>query len=191
MARLPIQCREEFKSLFIKFVDTEFSQIQENFEIVKTYDESEWTNNFNTLSTDIVTGLAGYPTDIFGQPFQYGGVETIKSLSFNDKILETYINVSPINKFDNGKDFQIYNIEISKIEQINLTIRQDSEGSNLLNDFIGDYVYILNGSPKSMSISKNYHPLRGIFTKKTDMDLYLTNFFSRLDVLLKRIWGRR
>jgi len=132
LLRLPEQCREEFKSLFIKFVDTEFEQIQENFEIVKQYNESEWTNNFNTLSTDGVTIPTG-PKDIFKHPFQYGRVETIKSLSFNDKILETYINVSPINKFDNGKDFSIYNTEISKIEQINLTIRKGSKGSNFLN----------------------------------------------------------
>jgi hypothetical protein len=184
LARLPIQCRNEFKKIFIDFVENEFEEIQENFEIVKEYNESEWTNNFNTLSDEFVT-CPTCPKDIFKEKFQYGSIDTLKSLSFKDNILETYVNVSPINKYNTTGNTSTDLIK--NIEQINLTIRKDSNGSNFLNELIGDYVYILNGAPESMSISKVFNPLRGIYAKKSDMELYLTSFFNRLDVLLKTI----
>ncbi len=85
----------------------------------------------------------------------------------------------------------------NKINQIGLKIKANSPGSMLLNNLMGEFVYINNAIPRVFnsqirtSVSKPYdsdtnfssNGYERITIRKTDMKIYLETFFARFDKL--------
>ena len=193
LIRLPEQIKKEFKRIFFNFVDEEFKQIQENFEIVDNYTENAWKINYDALIQSSGSTSSNI-VDSFNRNILYGDIEKLKKINFKANILDTYSNISPIttpgfklNRFSRTTDTnKAAKKRIQPYQQINLIIRKDSNASNFLNTLIGDYVYILNGSPESMCVPKLVGDAR-ISSTKEDMDLYLENFFTRLSKLFETL----
>ena len=95
LIRLPEQIKKEFKRIFFNFVDEEFKQIQENFEIVDNYTENDWKINYDALIQSS-GGTSSNRVDIFGAKYLYGDIEKLKKINFKPNILDTYVNISPI-----------------------------------------------------------------------------------------------
>ena len=169
--RIPKQIREEFKNQFISFVDNDFQNITESFEIAT--DLSDLDNKhellFNAVSSDSTTNINTLKT------------KDIKTI-FSDKIniLNNYDNIS-IDPIENSK-LKIFSGEIF------LRLKPDGEANSKLNNEYSKVKYILNGNIHGFNATTPLVPSspikeNEILVKKDYMDLYLENFFTRLSKL--------
>jgi hypothetical protein len=166
--KIPKQIREEFKNQFISFVDNDFQNIMELFEIATDLSdlEDKYTLLSNAVSLDSNTNIKTLKT------------KDIKTI-FNDttNILNNYDNIGV-----NSKNFS----------EIFLRLKSDGDANSKLNNEYSKVKYILNGNihgfNQTTDIScTNCEQENEILVKKDYMDLYLENFFSRLSILVETL----
>ncbi len=166
--KIPKQIREEFKNQFISFVDNDFQNIMELFEIATDLSdlEDKYIRLSNAVSLDSNTNIKTLKT------------QDIKTI-FNDttNILNNYDNISV-----NSKNFS----------EIFLRLKSDGDANSKLNNEYSKVKYILNGNihgfNQTIDIScTTCEQENEILVKKDYMGLYLENFFSRLSILVETL----
>ncbi len=174
--KIPKQIREEFKNQFISFVDDDFQNITESFEIATDLSDLDNKHELlsNAVSLDSTTNINTLKT------------KDIKTI-FSDKIniLNNYDNIS-IDPIENP-NLKIFSGEIF------LRLKPDGDANSKLNNEYSKVKYILNGNihgfnkTKQLTTTSTITPENEILVKKTYMDLYLENFFSRLSILVETL----
>jgi len=170
---LPIEIRNEFKKIFLSFVDNEFITIQENFEIC---------NNFGELA---LKWDQLYDATTFENAFKSGVVdgklkiENVISI-FDDKpnVLNTYENISITGYKDKPE------INENTYSQVFLRTKEDSEANELINELYRGYYYIMNGVSTSQFFDVS-DSSGDITVSQSDMNLFLTGFFTRIKEIAK------
>jgi hypothetical protein len=164
---LPIEVKQQFIIIFINFVNNEFQTIKKSFEIATDLNDLaiKWQN------------LRAYTGSANPRTVDLENVLQVNNIEF-DRIINTYENISAIDSpdyIDPTKRTDVYG-------ELFLRNREGSDANDLINDLYRSYVYIMNGSVINSIDKKNGF---NITSSVSDMDIFLTGFFTRIKEIAK------
>ena len=201
---LPKQVRDEFKRIFISFVNNDFTNIQKEYELFKDVDDlkDKWTN----LSKKVGLGIYDNNGNITDFNEKIGTEDAFSLKSDSDEVssskknimikvsdIETILGTNDKNS-SNGKFTDIVKnyINISPINdkdwddkniyQFDLSLRSNDINKDILVSQFGKTYHIMNATPRVFRPNQeNYR----ISVDKRYFDLAIQNFFERFAELTK------
>lgn len=192
---LPAQIKYEFIEKFLKWVGSDFKQIQEAFEIkfnAGTIYTTNYLADYKQKWNDLNNSYTTYPNNKNRLALNKSDVERF----LGQNIVDNYIMVCPIsNKAPIMKSVNIwgisslkdgdddYNLYVKDNYAFNMELNPNGEGMKLITDLLLEKVYIQNVTPKAwnppnLNVSPNkvvngYTPIE---VKKTELNLFINTF---------------